>query len=199
MHAMNTGSLVTRIILVSLLVGGGVSIGQSGSADASEQGVEMSSVRHQGKTVQALFAVASTDRSPHIRGVKKYWDTLQPGASFSVSTVRDLYLYTYWKHLSGEHLVILMIYSPDGQLYERRVMPITTDKRSPATRVVPGVDGAVNVQLTRAYGKYDVTTVQLPVAGTWITSHHLLGTWRVDVLLDDASSPLVSRRFELTE
>jgi len=41
--------------------------------------------------------------------------------------------------------------------------------------------------------------VQLPVAGTWITSHHLLGTWRVDVLLDDASSPLVSRRFELTE
>jgi hypothetical protein len=118
--------------------------------------------------------------------------------SVTAATARDLYLYVYWRHLSGDHTMTLLIYGPDQNLYEQRVLPIATGGSS-SRRHVHGVEGAVDVQPTRAFGTYAVSTAQLPVAGTWITGHRLLGTWRVDVLLDDAVTPVVSSTFAITE
>ncbi|HUJ78818.1 MAG TPA: hypothetical protein VLY45_00730 [Nitrospiria bacterium] len=122
---------------------------------------------------------------------------MKVGTSFSASTVRDLYLYIYWTNLSGNHIVTVTFYSPDGQLYEQRLIPVTTSAQSVSPRMVPGVERSVNVQSTRNFAQYNVSTVQLPVAGTWITRHRLLGTWRADVLLDQASTPIVSSTFTI--
>jgi len=152
------------------------------------------------RPIEALMTVASTEMSDVVNGVssRNVWKSLKAGSSFSVATVRDLYLYVYWRHLSGEHTMTLLIYGPDRNLYERRVLPIATGSAS-SKRRVRGVEDVVDVQPTRTFGQYEVSTAQLPVAGTWITGHRLLGTWRVDVVLDEAAIPVVSGTFAITE
>jgi hypothetical protein len=154
-----------------------------------------------GQQHTALLVVAGTDMSRYVggSGFGNVWSTMTVQSSFSVSAVRDVYFYTYWKRLSGEHLITLWLYSPDGHLYQRFVVPISIGGRSSATRQVEGVENPVDVQRTAKAGRYHVAVVQLPVAGTWITEHRLLGAWRVDVLLDDESTPAVSGSFTLTE
>jgi len=201
MHAMNTGSSMIRLLLLGMLAWGALTIGEPGPVRAGASPWHNDHGLRVRKTVRARLGVAGTDMSDLVggRSLGNLWGSLRTGSSFSVSTVRDLYLYVYWTNLSGEHLMTLLIYGPDGQLYQRRVVPIATDGQSSSTRQVPGIEGVVDVQPTRPYGKYDVSTLQLPIAGTWITRHRLLGTWRVDLLLDDASSPLVSGTFSLRE
>lgn len=197
MHAMRKGSYMTRLLLSGCMALGCMGTILPSAALAGGGGGQ--SAHH--APVDALLVVAGTEMGHPIggSGFGNVWQTMTVQSSFSVSTVRDTYLYIYWRNLSGEHNVTLSVYGPDGNLYQRQVLPISTDKHSSPTRYVPGVEQAVDVQQTRSVDRYDVSTVQLPVAGTWITKHGLLGTWRVDVLLDEASTPIVNGTFTLTE
>jgi hypothetical protein len=149
----------------------------------------------------AQLVVAGTDTGHQIQGTGfgNVWSTMKVKPSYSVSAVRDIYLYTYWPRLAGEHLITLRLYSPDGHLYQRIVAPISVGEPVSPTRQVEGVENPVDVQQTARAGRYEVAVVQLPVAGTWITEHRLLGKWRVEVLLDDESTPAVSGAFTLKE
>lgn len=198
MHAITRGVWKFRFLLIALLAAGGLLAVASGSVRADSNG-NVGHVRHH-RPVEALMTVASTEMSDVVNGVssRNIWKSLKTGSSFSSATVRDLYLYVYWRRLSGEHTMTLLIYGPDQNLYEQRVLPITTGSSS-SKRHVRGVEGIVDVQPTRRYGRYEVSTAQLPVAGTWITGHRLLGTWRVDVLLDEAATPVISGTFAITE
>jgi len=201
MHAMKTRSHATRLLLFCLLAVGMVGL-LAGSAQAGEKGPNTGhgSNRHEPR-VEALLAVASTDQNDLVDGQssRNLWRTLRVQSSFSVSAVRDVYVYVYWRHLTGDHHVTLLLHGPDHNVYQQRVMPITVGDKSSSTREVPGVENPVDVQPTRSLGPYEVSTIQLPVAGTWITRHRLLGTWQVDVSLDEASTPIVSGTFALTE
>lgn len=185
--------------MIGLLAVGGLVAIASGPVQAGGSNGNVSHGQHH-TIVAALMVVASTEMSDVVNGIssRNVWKSLKTGSSFSVATVRDLYLYVYWSHLSGDHTMTLRIYGPDQNLYEQRVLPIATG-RSSSKRRVHGVEGVVDVQPTRAFEGYEVSTAQLPVAGTWITGHRLLGTWRADVLLDEAATPVVSSTFAITE
>jgi hypothetical protein len=150
---------------------------------------------------RGIIAVASTDVGRHVggSGYGNVWSTLRVNSTFSASAVRDLYVYTFWTRLSGEHLLTVRFYSPDGHLYQRLVLPVSVGRPSSPTRQVEGVETPIDVQRAAPSGRYQVTVVQLPVAGTWITEHRLLGEWRVDTLLDDDPATLATRVFTLTE
>jgi hypothetical protein len=198
-HAITRGVLRAHLLLIGLLAAGGLVVLTSGAVRAEGPNGNVGHGRHH-KPVEALMTVASTEMSDLVNGVssRNLWKSLKTGSSFSAATVRDLYLYVYWRHLSGEHTMTLLIYGPDQNLYEQRVLPIATGSSS-SRRHVHGGEGIVDVQPTRPYGRYEVSTAQLPVAGTWITGHRLLGTWRVDVVLDEAATPVVSGTFAITE
>ncbi len=155
-----------------------------------------------GSRNRAVLVVAGTPmNNVHGWGVQK-WQAgqhLRVASSFSVSTVRDLYLYSYWLGLDGDYTLLARLYGPDGNLYQQRVVPVSTTTPVSATRLVPGVENPVQVQQTIPMGQMQVMTVQLPVAGTWVTQHHLLGTWRVELYLDNDSMPAVTGTFVLTE
>ena len=119
--------------------------------------------------------------------------------SISISTIRDLQIHTMWKRLSGDHLQTLVFYSPGGKLYQQRVVPFSTITPSSPTRVVPGIERPVDVQQTTRVGGHEVVVVDLPVAGTWITGHRLLGLWRIEVYLNDDSAPITTSTFTLTD
>lgn len=197
MYAMRKGSRTLRLLLIALVALGGMGTILPSAALAGGGGGRSS--HH--APVDALLVVAGTAMGHPIggSGFGNVWRTMTVQSSFSVSTVRDAYLYIYWTNLSGGHNVTLLVYSPDGNLYQRQILPISTDRRSSPTRYVPGVEQAVDVQRTTSQGRYEVSVIQLPIAGTWMTKHGLLGTWRVDVLLDEASTPIVNGTFTLTE
>jgi hypothetical protein len=38
----------------------------------------------------------------------------------------------------------------------------------------------------------------LPVGGTWITEYSLVGSWQIDLYLDNSRTPVASKTFQLT-
>lgn len=104
---------------------------------------------------------------------------------FPLDKLRDLYVCVIWYHLAGTYVQQLAFYLPDGNLYQILTTPFTTPGASGPAAV--DVDGRLSkVREGRWVGKEQTEIVTiLPVAGTFITQRNLVGTWRVDVLLDD--------------
>jgi hypothetical protein len=98
---------------------------------------------------------------------------LQDGTSlsasrFSAASLRDLRISVTYENASCAQRQRIELRAPDGSLYQR-------------------LSGGVA----------PVTETLIPVGGTWITSHSLLGDWRVDVYVDLETAPIVSRAFVL--
>ena len=137
---------------------------------------------------------ASAGRLSPRRGPRNYYREVE----FSMAAIRDVYIYTYWKRLRGDHTQTVRIYSPDGHLFQTRVIPFST-RRSATRRMVPGIDNPVDVQHARSVKGWKVVVMPFPIAGTWVNQHEMLGTWRVEVYHNQAATPSVSESFTLTE
>jgi hypothetical protein len=105
--------------------------------------------------------------------------------SYSMRQLRDLRI-TGWWNVSGAHVQRLEIRAPDGSLYQRRTQPFTASRA-----------GLLHVGGDPLQRGTPVRGV-LPVGGTWITEYSLVGTWQIDLYLDDSRTPIASRSFELT-
>jgi hypothetical protein len=88
---------------------------------------------------------------------------------FSAPALRDLLIATTFTGAAGQQQR-LELYAPDGSLYQR-----LTGAVAPSTQTV------------------------VPVGGTWITEHALVGGWRAEVYIDRETTPIVSRTFALTQ
>lgn len=105
------------------------------------------------------------------------------GSDFSLATLRDLRIIAWW-NVGGAHVQRLELRAPDGSLYQRLTRPFDTrtsvvKKRGAHQRGVP------------------VETL-LPVGGTWITEYSLVGSWQIDLYLDNSRTPVASKTFQLT-
>jgi hypothetical protein len=137
---------------------------------------------------------------------------------FSASGILDVVLKTRLMNCSvGDHLLELELYNPNGHLYETLPVPITVDSKKgnrPVTvegfprpitsqavekgnRPVtvegfprPITSQAVDTNAQQGSDKYYVTAT-LEVAGTYITTNSLYGTWEIKALLDGEQLRLI--------
>lgn len=125
----------------------------------------------------------------------------QAESSFSISTLRELHIYTLWENVDGEHEELRKFYSPDGSLYYQKLLAFSTfssiEKPFVTSQAVPR---ALMVQpsIFSSDGEA-VVWDYLPVGGTWISEHTMTGIWRVEVFLDGGSSPAGSGSFALAD
>lgn len=95
---------------------------------------------------------------------------------FEIDKLRDLFIFVAWREVRGEHSQELRLFLPDGNLYQK--LP-----RVRFTTLASSVSSPDVQTARRSRGEPTVITA-LPVAGTLITQHSLVGTWRVQVYLD---------------
>jgi len=128
-----------------------------------------------------------------------------PAEVFSVSRTIDLtFTVGFQKSFGGSHVLELRVFTPDGNLYRKMLVPITTD-RSRETRLVqlPGHRRPVAERRLRGLPRgptgMHAVDVAFPVAGTDIISAGLYGTWRVEAHLDGGRTACqVTKSFTLT-
>ncbi|HBH01445.1 MAG: hypothetical protein A2W08_03080 [Candidatus Rokubacteria bacterium RBG_16_73_20] len=93
------------------------------------------------------------------------------GREFKLARLRDLQIVVDWANLPGAaNVQRIEVLGPDGKLYQTFTTPIASVR----------------------------TETRLPVGGTWITQHNLVGAWRVKVYLNRDSSPVTTRAFRLS-
>ncbi len=102
-------------------------------------------------------------------------------------------------------LLDLRFYTPNGHLYESRVVAIRTsaeEARGATHRNLRGYPHPVEAQTPKETGKgaglERTVTATLPVGGTLISTNSLYGRWRVDVHADGAPTPCASAPFAIT-
>ncbi len=119
---------------------------------------------------------------------------------FSLAETRDLSIVTCWKKLQGDHLQTMHIYGPDGHLFQKRVVPFSTEsQRRTRRRKMRGIENAVDVRHARPRKGRQEVTVNFPITGTWVSQHQMVGTWRVEVYHNEAKTPSATGSFTLTE
>jgi hypothetical protein len=120
------------------------------------------------------------------------WSPQAPGqkVQFRGSQILDLHIGAVFpRRLAGPHTVQFKVYTPTGNLYQTFTVPFTGDaapgNRRHGLRRVHGFPRALQVQAMQSTGDsgFFVKSV-LPVAGTWITTNSLYGSWRVEAYLD---------------
>jgi hypothetical protein len=104
-------------------------------------------------------------------------------SQFSLATLRDLRIIAWW-NVGGAHVQRLELRAPDGSLYQRLTRPFDTRTAVPQKRGVHKAGAPV--------------TTLLPVGGTWITEYSLVGSWQINLYLDNSRTPVASKSFQLT-
>ena len=105
--------------------------------------------------------------------------------TFFLEELRDLYICAIWRGLAGTYVEHLTLILPDGYIYQILTVPFTTPGLpGPAEVEVAGRHHTVKKAWKAGEGETAVMAV-LPVAGTFITEHNLVGRWTVKVALDE--------------
>jgi hypothetical protein len=124
---------------------------------------------------------------------------------FSLTELRDLYVFVAWPGVAGQHVQTVEFRLPDGSLYSSKktqfiiggVMAFSAAAPAVQNQVAPvpparhlmadankiHAEGIPSL-LMKTRGDSAILTV-LPVGGTYITQRNLGGTWHVRVFLDD--------------
>lgn len=111
-------------------------------------------------------------------------DCRSTNSTFTVGTLRDLYVFVTWPDLKkGDFVQTVEFLLPDGSLYMKKDTPFRIKPGNRSALPVPGAPLIPEQWLTSSRGVPTVVTL-LPVAGTYITQFNLLGTWTARVLLD---------------
>jgi hypothetical protein len=119
--------------------------------------------------------------------------------SFSIASTRDLYVYSIWSALEGEHFELRQFYAPSGRLYYQKLIPFSTDidEPYPFTQAI-SIPHANTIQPVMPNERGNIVVRdQLTLASTSNGGGPPPGMWRIDVSLDGAKTPTLAQRFEL--
>jgi len=121
----------------------------------------------------------------------------QPGGrEFSLDDLRDLHVCTVWAGLSGTYWAQLTFLSPDGHVYQTMTVAFVTPDATATVGTVEVAGRQHPVRRAGWRGKGETVLVAtLPVAGTYISQHNLVGTWTVKISLN--GRPVDSDQFTL--
>jgi hypothetical protein len=110
----------------------------------------------------------------------------QPGRDeFVLERLQGLHVCVVWSGVEGTHSAQLTFLSPDGNVYQTMTLAFVTAgaRATAATLEVQGRQHEVKPAGWRGKGE-TVLVATLPVAGTYITQHNLVGLWTVKISLD---------------
>jgi hypothetical protein len=133
------------------------------------------------------------------------YDSPQPNTpnptqtTFSIASTRELYAYSIWSGLEGEHFETRRFYTPSDDLYYQELIPFSTesDEPYPFTQRV-AIPHALTVQPVTPNERGEVVIRDyLAVAGAPIGDRQITGTWRLEVSLDGEKTPFLAHNFEL--
>jgi hypothetical protein len=133
-------------------------------------------------------ALPSAARGDHMPTTLNVVGVLKSGATkseshYSLRRLRDLRVVAWW-NVPGSHVQRLELRAPDGSIYRRLSTPFTAKKvRHP-------------IDDTTLKGT-PVRTV-VPVGGTWIEEYSLVGTWQINLYLDNSKAPIATYSLTLT-
>jgi hypothetical protein len=119
---------------------------------------------------------------------------------FSASEILDVEFKTRLFHCpKGEHLLELKLYTPNGHLYQVLAVPVVVDAgKGKQSVMVKGFPKALTSQAIATDAKQGTeryfATATLPVAGTFITTNSLHGTWGVEAFLDGKQLRLIGNQ-----
>lgn len=119
--------------------------------------------------------------------------------SFSIASTRDLYVYSIWSALEGEHFELRQFYDPSGELYYQELIAFSTDIDAPSPFLQPVSfphATAIHPVMPNERGNV-VVRDQLSLADASTSDRPLTGTWRVQVSLDGAKTPALAQSFAL--
>jgi hypothetical protein len=110
----------------------------------------------------------------------------RPGQrDFVLEELRELYVCIVWAGLGGTYAAQVTFVAPDGNVYQTLTQAFVTAE-APATRATVEVAGRQHAVKRAGWGRRGETLVvaTLPIAGTYITQHQLVGLWTVKIALD---------------
>lgn len=110
----------------------------------------------------------------------------RPGhRDFVLEEMRDLHVCIVLPELTGTHHAQLTFLSPDGNVYQTMTLAFVTAD-APQTKPAVSLSGRqYKVKRAGLRGKGETTVIAtLPVAGTHIAQHNLVGLWTVRISLD---------------
>src|SRR5688572_8674627 len=110
----------------------------------------------------------------------------RPGhRDFLLEEMRDLHVCLVLPELTGTHYAQLTFLSPDGNVYQTMTLAFVTAD-APQTKPAVSLSGRqYKVKRAGSRGRGENTVVAtLPVAGTHIAQHNLVGLWTVKVSLN---------------
>lgn len=118
---------------------------------------------------------------------------------FSITSLRELRVYTLWDGLRGQHTERRVFLAPSGDRYYEKLVPFSTELEAPVpfeTQVA--IPHARTVQAVEpSEDGYAPVLDYFGVAGTWISQHSMTGRWQVQVYLDGEPSPRLTAAFDL--
>ena len=122
------------------------------------------------------------------------------GSTLAATTVEDVvFTIKLRKAISGDHVVTLKVYMPEGNLYQSLGTPVSlTGSQRRGKRPVPGYPFPLDIQMampitTGSDSDKQLVEVTMPLAGTAIVSNSIYGDWKVDLYLDDAQQACADR------
>ena len=127
---------------------------------------------------------------------------------FSASEILDIVFKTrLWRCPEGDHLLELKLYTPNGHLYQVLTIPVSVGAKAATAKAKKAVkvDGfpkaleaqSVETNMNKATKRH-FATATLEVAGTFITTNSLYGTWEVAAFLDGEQIRTIgNRRFKI--
>lgn len=104
---------------------------------------------------------------------------------FSLENLRDLHVCVAWQGLAGTYVERLKVFAPNGNVYQ--VLPVafvTPGTSAPAGGVEFEGRRLETTQAGRGAQNETLVLARLPVAGTFISQHSLVGLWTVEVSLN---------------
>jgi hypothetical protein len=129
-----------------------------------------------------------------------------PSRRFSATKILDLRFDAVFDRalLPGDHTLELRLFTPSGHLYQAVTVPFSGRVGVPPRGAARSIEGypravamaeatSIAVQGARGFK----VGVPFPVAGTWIVSSSLYGTWRAEARVDQGVGPAATVRFSL--
>lgn len=120
-------------------------------------------------------------------------------SEFSATSILDIDVWVLFtpgtaKRLSGDHSVEVRFKTPGGYLYQSTTIPFSADpKLKGKERKLDGYPHPLATQglqeVTWKNGKQLGTSVRLPVAGTYVMTNSLYGTWSAEAFVDGEAMP----------